>query len=141
MTDTQPRMLVESLSNPTAFPITAEQRDWMRCRPPAWRTSLPEPGQRVRYRHNHGESVVSATILEVNMSDPGDYGVWRFVLDAARRPLEVDGKRVMELVDDPWPTVILDTPFGRIMTRESRISGSAGWLPTFAPHGEWPGVV
>lgn len=129
--------LAGNLANPSAFPVTAEQIAWARRRPPGERTAMPREGQRVGYRHWPLGEVIEARIISVNLDSRDDFNVWRFVLDGQGRPVEVGGQRVMERVDDPWPSVLLDTRsedgtetnFGMIETREARIEGSPGWLP------------
>lgn len=128
MTEPAPKTITRMLANPTEMPVTPEQVAWARCRPPHQRTPIPAPGQLVRYRHTHFGELSEARVESVEMSDPNDYGVWRYVLDGGR-PVLVGGKHVMEMVEDPWVDVILRTDWGRLVTRESRIEGSAGWLP------------
>lgn len=122
------KLLTYALANPTSMPVTLEMVTWARCRPAAVRTPIPEAGDRVWYRHEHHGPVTTAEVERVDMSNTDDYGVWKFVLDGGQ-PVMVGGQRLMELVDDPWPDVWLRTDWGRVVTRESRIDGSAGWLP------------
>lgn len=124
-----PGMVSRNLANPTTMPVTPEMVAWARCRPGRDRTPMPEPGARVWYRHNHHGPLTVAAVEKVDLSNRDDYGVWRFVVDAIGKPVMVEGRRLMELVDDPWPDVWLRTDYGRVVTRESRIEGSAGWLP------------
>ena len=123
-----PEMVSHNLANPTSMPVTPELVAWARCRPSHERTPLPRCGHRVWYRHDHHGTVTVAEVERVDMSNKDDYGVWRFVLDNGQ-PVLVAGQRVMELVEDPWPDVWLRTDWGRVVTREARIPGSAGWLP------------
>lgn len=123
-------LVAHMLANPSGMPVEQHQAVQARCRPPHMRTRMPEAGQRVWYRHNpHGE-LTEAWIEHVDTSNKDDYGVWRFVIDPATGgPVVVGGRRLMELVDDPWPDVWLHTDWGRLVTREARIEGSPGWLP------------
>lgn len=116
---------------PVQLLITHEQMRWARRRPAPDRTPLPRAGMRVGYRHWPGldELVVEARVAEVDMDTQDDFNVWRFVLDERGVPVVVDGVRVMERVEDPWPSCLLETDFGLVQTREARIEGSPGWLP------------
>ncbi len=110
-------------------PAHANDGIWARCRPPRHRNPVPAPGDRVGYRHNPGGPVSQAVVERVDTSNQADFNVWRFVVDEHEQPVIVDGRAVMELTDDPWPDVWLYTDFGRVVTREARLPGSAGWLP------------
>lgn len=123
------KLVADSLANPTSFPVRQEDVIWARCRAPHERTPMPVAGQRVGYRHDRGGPVTDAQIERVDVSDRGDYNVWRFVLDDSGYPVVVEGQRVVEMVDDPWPDVWLRTDWGRVVTREARIEGMPGWLP------------
>lgn len=124
------KLVSRNLANPTTMPVTPEMVTWARCRPPAQRTPMPEKGQRVWYRHNHHGPLSVAEVERVDLARQDDYGVWRFCVDPhTGKPVEREGVPLMELVDDPWPDVWLRTDWGRVVTRESRIDGSAGWLP------------
>lgn len=123
---------VFNLANPTGIPMTQEDVLAVRCRPPWRRTDLPYVGQRVKYRHEEYGLLVDAEILSVDMENRRDPCVWCYIMDPALpgRPLEINGIRQMELVDDPWPSVRLATSEGFVCdTRESRFPGSPGWLP------------
>ena len=119
-----------NLSNPTGLPMTPEDVQAVRCRKPWLRTNLPVAGQRVQYRHEEYGPLVDAEILRVDMENRRDPCVWKYVVQDGR-PVELSGVRVMELVDDPWPSVRLSvTGTSRIYdTREARFPGSPGWLP------------
>lgn len=125
----EPKLLTRMLANPTEMPVTPEQVQWARCRPPEARTPIPKPGQLVHYRHVHFGPLTTAQVLEVDVSNHGDFGVWRYVKDERGYPVQVGGQYAMEMVEDPWVDTYLATDWGRIVTRESRIEGSAGWLP------------
>lgn len=120
---------VYNLANPTGIPMTAEDVQFVRCRPPWLRTNLPHVGQRVKYRHEDYGELVDAEILAVDMENRHDPCVWRYVLDGNRNPVTLHGVRVMEVVDDPWPSVRLVTTLAFVVdTREARFPGSPGWL-------------
>lgn len=128
----QDGLVARNLANPSDQPIP----DWMgpllRCRPPDKRVPAPKVGDRVRYRHHAHGPITIAEVRHVVQDNKEDYGVWRFVLDentAERRPVEVNGERLMELVEDPWWDVYLMTDYGYLATREARAPGSAGWMP------------
>lgn len=124
-----------------------------RNRPHAERPPLPLVGQQVRYRrhdwdHNSATSEVEApelvTVVRVQplddrtdvhwVSDVGacrDPNLWHLIRDRDGQPLR-DGFGQLRYapVADPWPTLWLRRPNGIIAeTRESRLRGSAGWLP------------
>ena len=114
--------------------LTAETVAWARCRPPEMRTPLPRVGELVLYRKDAHGPAAPAEIVAVDMENDQDWNVWRFKLDpndSKRAPVEdALGRRVMELVDDPWPDVMLkikDVP-GLHVCREARLAGSPGWL-------------
>jgi len=112
---------------------TAEDTLWARCRPLARRTVLPAVGARVGYRKDAHGPIIPATVVSVDLGNRADPNVWRYrVLDPTKGPeLDELGQRVMELVDDPWPDVVLhlDGMPGVHPTREARLPGSPGWLP------------
>lgn len=113
----------------SAMPVAQHERIAALCRPPERRTAMPRAGQVVWYRHEPFGALQPVEVLEVDISNPADTYVWRYAVDGNNWPVMVDGKHVMELVDDPWPDVYLKTSWGRIVTREARIEGSPGWLP------------
>lgn len=113
-----------------AMPVTQHEYIAAICRPPALRTPFPAPGDWVWYRHDPFGALTEAEVESVDISNPRDQYVWRYAVDPASRELiKVEGKSVMEMVDDPWPDVYLKTRWGRIVTREARLNGSPGWLP------------
>jgi hypothetical protein len=113
------------LSNRMA--VDASERAAAICRQPELRTKPPEPGDRVWYRHEPFGELTEAMVECVDDSNPLDHLVWRHsVVNGV--PVMVDGRYVMEQVDDPWPDVYLHTRWGRMVTREARIEGSPGWL-------------
>lgn len=127
----QDGMVARNLANPTGQPIPDWLAHHIRNRPPHERTKLPEPGQVVGYRHEPHGPVSQAQVIRVDMGNRQDWNVWKFATDprhGENRPIEVNGKRVMVLVDDPWPDVYLRTDYGHVVTREARAPGSAGWL-------------
>jgi hypothetical protein len=102
---------------------------WARCRPARHRTPLPERGQRVWYRHRRGWPLTDAEVMRIDPPASGDFNVYRFVLDPhTGQPVMVNGERVMELVDDPWPDVVLSTDYGCLATKEARLPESAGYV-------------
>lgn len=110
--------------------MTTEDVIATRCRPPWLRTDLPYAGQQVQYRHEEYGPLINAKILSVDMENRKDPCVWRYVLDDEGRPVVLGNVRVMEMVDDPWPSVRLQAESGLIVdTREARFPGSPGWLP------------
>lgn len=128
----QDGLVARNLANPSGQPIPDSLTARLRCRPPAQRVPAPKVGDRVRYRHHAHGPTSEAEVRHVVWNNKEDYGVWRFVLDEtspSRRPVEVNGERVMELVEDPWVDVYLMTQYGYLATREARAPGSAGWLP------------
>ncbi len=125
-------MLPFTTANPTSQAVKDFEVHRARCRPADDRTPMPQTGQRVWYRHDWHVPLSAAQIVRVDLENREDWNVYRYVLDYShveRRPVEVDGKRVVEMVDDPWPDVVLRTDYGMMVTREARIQGSPGWLP------------
>ena len=124
-----------------------------RARPLAGRTPLPSVGQVVGFRERVAGPVVKAYVQGVeSVTDPWahehdlfephgpDPNVWRVVKDAADQPvydLMRPGQYRFELVDDPWPSVVVhlrpepgEKGSNRyVITRQARRSGSIGWLP------------
>lgn len=137
--------------HPTGAPLSQEELDWCRNRPAGVpRPPLPELGAIVGYRAAQSGPVVAARVQAVeSLADPWaherdqfephgpDVAVWRVVVDGARRPqydLLRPGSYRFELNDDPWPSVVLtvepvDGKGARhhVVTKESRLPGSAGW--------------
>jgi len=113
------------------LPFTREMVIWARCRPPADRPPLPAPGDEVWFRADAHGPLVPATVLEILIGNQQDLSVWRYVVhDPAAGPvLDGEGRPLMELVDDPWPDVVLRVGASRHATKEARIAGSPGWLP------------
>lgn len=125
----EPKLVSRNLANPTTMPVPLEQVQRARCRPPHERTRIPHPGERVWYRHDPYGPLAEAEVEAVDVSNVEDWNVYRVVLDERRYPVEIGGRRVTEMVEDPWPDLILRTDYGRVVTREARIDGSPGWLP------------
>lgn len=108
--------------------------NWARNRPAQHRPPRPAPGDACLYRHDEWEEPVPARLIEwLDVDNTRDPNLYRFHVDdrSPARPPVVDGagRHVMVPVDDPWPKGLFDTPYGRIVTREARVRGSAGWLP------------
>jgi hypothetical protein len=97
-------------------------------RPQPLRTPPPQPGDTVWYRHSEFGELVDATVVSVVMDNMADPNVWHVVTVGGQPVTGPDGT-LMEVGPDPWPVVFLTTPFGRVQTREARVTGSAGWLP------------
>lgn len=124
-----PKLVSRNLANPTSMPVPLEEVLRARRRPPQLRTPIPQPGELVWYRHvPHGE-LSEAEVEAVDVSNMEDWNVYRVVKDGRGHPVVLDGRRVTEQVEDPWPDLILRTDYGRLVTREARIDGSPGWLP------------
>lgn len=119
--------------NPTSQPIMAHEAHRARCRPVGQRTPMPKAGQRVWYRHDWGQPLTDAEVVRVDLDNKQDWNVWCYVLDEThpeRKPVtDALGQRIMKMTEDPWPDVVLRTNYGIIVTRESRVEGSPGWLP------------
>lgn len=112
-----------------AMPVAPHERFAAMCRPREQRTPFPSAGQAVHYRHDPWGALSEATVEQVDTSNQSDQFVWRHVLDpVGGAPVKVDGRWLMEMIEDPWPDVYLLTRWGRIVTREARIEGSPGWL-------------
>lgn len=93
-------------------------------RPAADRTPPPRPGDRVLFRMHRFGDLTDAVVVEVqDMTRPGadpDPMVWR---------RDNTTGQLAGLHPDPWPSVVLDTWWGRVSTREARVRGSEGWVP------------
>lgn len=81
-------------------------------------TETPVLGAHVMYRHDAHDDVTDAVVLDVRLEEFPDYPTHAFHYPSGQ----------MRLLP-PWPLVTLDTAYGIIRTRESRVRGSAGWLP------------
>lgn len=110
--------------HPSGMPFTAAQAAWARCRPQAQRTPIPTVGQRIWYRHRPHGPLVPAVVERVDISNHADHNVWTFA------GADGDGRPVMAMVDDPWPDVLVRAGQMRVVTREARLDGSPGWLPS-----------
>lgn len=123
-----------------------------RNRPPTERPPTPEVGDRVWYRRYDWDrhpptgalvEPVIATVTEVqSLADRDDPNLWQRVRSLRGAPMwTLAGGAVYQVVADPWPWLHLRLadvvkPSGGLMrygeivqTRESRMRGSAGWLP------------
>lgn len=141
--------------------LTREELDWCRNRPDGVpRPPLPGPGDVVGYRAKPSGPVVAARVHEVeSLTDPWaherdafephgpDVAVWRVVTSPETRMPQYDlmrpGSYRFELVDDPWPSIVLciepeqveqrDGSTAQrgtrtyVVTKEARLPGSAGW--------------
>lgn len=128
------------MTHPT-FGLSPELVAALRTRPPSRRTDKPYVGEVLGWRAQPGGPVVRAKVLRVNDEKPADtragmpvdWNVWRYVQPApGAKPIEdLLGNRLIELVDDPWWDVRLETVDGppiRVETREERLAGAGGWL-------------
>jgi hypothetical protein len=115
------------------LPWEAQEISWAWNRPHRERPPLPKPGDRVRYRHQHWDAeTVPAVVVSVQDPDELDDGnLWILVRDIDGQPIFDDGVPRWVRCPDPWPLVRLDTGdlYGVVNTLESRVRGSAGWLP------------
>lgn len=103
---------------------------WARSRPPQHRVATPAVGEMVRYRHEAwGEPVEALVVAVQDPQDQSDPNLWRIARDGHGAPLALDGMPVIVPVEDPWPLLTLECRYGRPVTREARLRGSAGWLP------------
>lgn len=114
-------------------PWEAHELSWARNRPPSERPPLPQPGDEVYYRHQHWDrDVAPATVTWVQDLDEHDDGnLWILVRDIHGEPIIDHGVPRWVRCPDPWPLVRLDTGdmHGVLHALESRVRGSAGWLP------------
>lgn len=85
-----------------------------------WRPSGPTPlvGSHVMYRHHAHGDVTDAIVIDVRTKEFDDYPTHAFHAPSG----------LMRLLP-PWHLLTLDTVEGVVRTRESRVRGSAGWLP------------
>ncbi len=112
-------------------PIEPIEVSYARNRDPGERPPIPKPGDQVWYRHQTWDAdVTRATVLWVQpLDDQTDPMLWHLVRGAEGQPI-FDGREPrMVPVADPWPLILLKTVYGMVRTRESRVRGSAGWLP------------
>lgn len=112
-------------------PIEHIEVAYARHRPPAERSPVPRAGDRVFYRHTEwDEQVTPARVLWVqNLNDRADPQLWHTVRDAYGQVILDDGVPRQVPLADPWPQVRLSTVYGELLTWESRVRGSPGWLP------------
>jgi len=115
------------------IPIERIECSYARNRNPAERPPIPKVGDTVYYRHEEWDrEVVRAEVLEVqSFDDLHDENLWRLVRDnfTGQPIIDSDGPRMVR-VEDPWPWLVI-RPEGHPVTKtwESRVRGSAGWLP------------
>lgn len=123
-----------------------------RNRPLAERPPLPKPGEQVWYRRfdwgidpRTGDTIPPELAVVLEVQDPADTSdqhympdigwvrdpnLWHLVRDAYGHPVRDGDALRYAPVADPWPRLMLRRPNGRTaQTRESRLRGSAGWLP------------
>lgn len=116
------------------IPYSAEELHTARCRPAEFRTPIPREGDTVLCRLNEWGPAYAAEVERVQpLDDVDDPHLAEVTLDERQEVVVLEGRPVMAMVDDPWPTLwlVVDTPRGKIRThtREARLRGSAGWLP------------
>lgn len=114
-------------------PWEPHEISWARNRPAVERPPMPKPGDRVFYRHDHWDPIaVRAVVTWVQDLDEHDDGnLWILVRDTDGHPILDEGVPRWVRCPDPWPLVRLDTGdvYGVLHALESRVRGSAGWLP------------
>jgi hypothetical protein len=100
-------------------------------RPPARQTPIPRQGDRVLVRVVAFDPLADAEVLDVEPWDSyDDHYLWHAVRradGAAER--DALGNRLLRPAPDPWPWLLLATPWGRLTIREGRLRGSGGWWP------------
>src|SRR5687768_12960213 len=111
---TDPKLVSHNLANPTAMPVPIDDVYRARCRPPLERSRIPQAGDEVLYRHVPHGDLTRAEVEHVDTSNLEDWNVYRVVLDGRGYPVAVNGRRVTEMVEDPWPDLILRTKHGRV---------------------------
>lgn len=122
-----------------------------RNRPHHERPALPKPGDQVWYRHAEWERHPSTghpippelcTVVAVQpLDDKTDPNLWLPLRTSTGMYVADESGQVFQPVPDPWPELDLRRPDRRkadgslmgygamVRTRESRMRGSAGWLP------------
>lgn len=115
------------------IPIDRIECSYARNRVSSERTPVPAVGDPVYYRHNEWDSEVDvAVVREVqNLQQYDDPNLWQIQRDQNNRPVaDGFGGVLMVPVNDPWPWIVLRSErYGLRRTWESRVRGSAGWLP------------
>ena len=131
-------------------PIEQREASYARNRPRAERPAWPKVGDQVYYRRNEWDVDEDLWLMRVvDVQDPDDKtsewapNLWQQIRDnlSGAPLLDPAGGLLYAPMPDPWPWVHLryegDIPKGSEsawlanvqMTWESRIRGSAGWLP------------
>jgi hypothetical protein len=144
-------LLVDELST-RLVPIGLAEGAYARNRDPAERPPWPRVGDLVWYRRNEWDTDEQLhEMLVVAVQDRDDRtsqwapNLWQAIRDntTGAPVLDASGQPLIVPVADPWPWVHLRWPDGRDigkgaehgwkhnmqMTWESRVRGSAGWLP------------
>lgn len=144
-------LLVEELAT-RLIPLTPEEGAYARNRDPAQRPPWPRVGDQLWYRRDEWDDDHALHLMDVvDVQDRGDRtsawapGLWQLIRDntTGQPLLDARGGLVVVPVADPWPWVHLRWPAGTDipkgaehtwkhgvqMTWESRVRGSAGWLP------------
>jgi hypothetical protein len=132
------RVTVELMSRP--IPYSAAEIAYARRRPVHEHTPTPEVGDTVWCRLDEWAEPHEALVTGVQPADDvDDPHLFEVSLDGAGDPVLIEGRPVLNGVEDPWPTLWLDVrvpqrdgEFIKIVhthTREARLRGSPGWLP------------
>jgi hypothetical protein len=120
----------QQLPNPGG-PWDPSEIAWGLRRPAAYHTPIPRVGERVLVRVQAFAPLADAQVLGVEPWDSyDDHYLWHVVTDAAGQP-ERDGlgNRLLRPAPDPWPWLLLASPWGRFTIREGRVRGGPGWWP------------
>jgi hypothetical protein len=118
------------------LPYDPGEITWARWRPARHRTPIPAVGERVLYRATEWADPVDAIVLEVSYTDSEhiDWNCWRVRTNPdTTTPIYDDaGEMVLDPHPDAWPTLLLkvDGQASHVQTREARLRGSTGWLPS-----------
>lgn len=129
----QPALPWNLIPPPGHQPIDKSEIIWARNRQPRHRTPIPRSGDQVYYRHEQWADPTLAQVVRIVDPLPEDLNVFESALNTThptRHPLlDGIGHTLMVLRPDPDYEVELHTAYGRVVTREARVRGSAGWLP------------
>jgi len=117
------------------IPYARSEIAWIRCRPAADRTPLPESGDVVLFRLQEWEEPLEAIVERVQpFDDVDDPHLCAVESDEHGEIVLVEGRPVFSQLEDPWPLVWVKVDLGngateRHHSREARLRGAAGWLP------------
>ena len=109
-------------------------------RPIHRQTPIPRVGDRVFCRVEAFAPLADAQVLGVEPDDTyDDHYLWQVVTDDWGVPVTDElGRRALAGAPDPWPWLLLATPWGRLTIREGRVRGSQGWWPLDWEHRWYP---